>query len=73
MLLDGLYPNGPVFEACRNRNLDFMIVLKDKSLKSVWDEYDGLKELCPENRHSMKVKGRLRRFRWVNGMVTING
>ncbi len=69
MLLDGLCPNGPVFEACRNRNWDFMIVLKDKSLKSVRDEYDGLKELCPENRRSMKVKGRLRRFRWVNDIA----
>ncbi len=54
MLLDGLYPNGPVFEECRKKNWDFTIVLKDKSLKSVWDEYDGLKKLCPENRRSMK-------------------
>ncbi len=69
VLLDGLYPNGPVFEACRNRNWDFMIVLKDKSLKSVRDEYDGLKELCPENRRSMKVKGRVQRFRWVNDIA----
>ncbi len=66
VLLDGLYPNGPVFEECRKNNWDFMIVLKDKSLKSVWEEYEGLKELCPENRRSMKVNGRLRSFRWVN-------
>jgi hypothetical protein len=69
LLLDGLYPNGPVFEACRKKNWDFMIVLKDKSLKSVWREYEGLKELCSENRRSMKVNGRLQRFRWVNDIV----
>jgi hypothetical protein len=44
-------------------------VLKDKSLKSVWDEYEGLKALCPGNRRSMKVNGRLQRFRWVNDIA----
>ncbi len=45
LLLDGLYPNGPVMEICRNYNWDFMIVLQDKSLGSVWEEYEGLIKL----------------------------
>jgi hypothetical protein len=44
LLLDGLYPNGPVLRACRQSHWQFMIVLKDESLPSVWEEYHGL---CP--------------------------
>ena len=44
-----------------------MIVLKDKSLKSVWDEYDGLKELCPENRRFDESQGQTAAFQMVNG------
>ena len=34
LLLDGLYPNGPIMDRCRNYHWDFMIVLKDDSLPS---------------------------------------
>jgi len=45
VLLDGLYPNGSIMELCQKYHWQFMIVLQDKSLKSVWDEYAGLKKL----------------------------
>ena len=51
VLLDGLYLNGPVLEICRSHNWDFMIVLQDKSISSVWEEYEGLKKLLPQNYH----------------------
>jgi hypothetical protein len=35
ILLDGLYPNGPVLERCRDYGWQFMIVLQDDSLPSV--------------------------------------
>jgi len=66
VLLDGLYPNGPVLEICRRNNWQFMIVLQDKSLISVWEEYEGLKKLLPQNRHRRAYKGRKQHFRWVN-------
>ena len=66
VLLDGLYPNGPVLEICRGNNWDFMIVLQDKSLVSVWEEYKGLKKLLPQNRHRRTYNGRKQHFRWVN-------
>jgi len=43
VLLDGLYPNGPVLEICRSHNWDFMIVFPDKGLCYVWKEYEGLR------------------------------
>jgi hypothetical protein len=66
VLLDGLYPNGPVFETCRDNNWDFMVVLQDKSLKSVWEEYYGLLKLLPENCHRRNWGNRRQCFRWVN-------
>ncbi len=38
ILLDGLYPNKPVFDICRNNNWSFIITLKDNSLKSVQEQ-----------------------------------
>ena len=66
VLIDGLYPNGPIMELCKKYHWQFMIVLQDKSLKSVWDEYAGLKKLLPKNCHIQKWGNRKQRFQWVN-------
>jgi len=66
VLLDGLYPNGPVMKICRKNNWDFMIVLQNKSLPSVWEEYEGLKKLLPENCYRRKCSNRKQHFKWVN-------
>lgn len=66
VLLDGLYPTGPIFEICRDNHWDFMIVLQDKSLKSVWEEYYGLLKLLPENCHKRTWGNRRQRFKWAN-------
>ncbi|MEW6365652.1 MAG: transposase family protein [Acidobacteriota bacterium] len=68
VLLDGLYPTGPMMSLCRKYNWDFMIVLQDKSLPSVWDEYNGLQRLLPENRLAMAWGERRQLFRWVNNI-----
>jgi hypothetical protein len=66
VLLDGLYPNGPIVELCRQNNWDFMMVLQDDSLPSVWEEIKGLKGLQSENRLSRKWGDRRQHFWWVN-------
>ncbi|MFH1435117.1 MAG: transposase family protein [Pseudomonadota bacterium] len=67
VLLDGLYPNGPVMEACaRKYHWDFMIVLQDDSLPSVWEEFRGLNELQEDNTLEMTWGERRQRFTWVN-------
>lgn len=66
LLLDGLYPNGPLMAECRRRGWDFIIVLQDKSLPTVWEEYNGLKSLQGENQLVQKWGSRTQRFRWVN-------
>ncbi|MBK7955101.1 MAG: hypothetical protein IPK02_14775 [Candidatus Accumulibacter sp.] len=45
LLLDGLYANGPVMQRCRGYHWQFMIVLKDKDLSPVWQEFHALHAL----------------------------
>ncbi len=66
VLLDGLYPNGPIMELCRKNNWDFMIVLQDDSLPSVWEEIEGLKDIQSQNRFHRNWGDRKQRFWWVN-------
>ena len=66
VLLDGLYPSGPVLELCRQYHWQFMIVLQDDSLRSVWEEVQGLEKLQKQNRLERNWGDRQQRFRWVN-------
>ena len=66
VLLDGLYPNGPIMELCIKNNWDFMIVLQKGSLPSVWEEIDGLKDLQSSNRLDRNWGDRRQHFWWVN-------
>ena len=68
ILLDGLYPNGPVLERCRDYHWHFMIVLQDDSLPSVWDEVRGLGKLEKQNVLPHKWGDRRQQFRWVNNI-----
>jgi hypothetical protein len=66
LLLDGLYPNGPIMERCRSYHWDFMIVLKGGSLPSVWEEYYSLMLEQKENRMQQSWGERKQHFQWVN-------
>ncbi len=66
VLLDGLYANGPIIELCKKKKWQFMIVLKNTKLKSVWEEYEGLRKLSPENKLRRKWGNRIQKFCWVN-------
>lgn len=66
VLLDGLYPNGPIMEICHKNNWDFMIVLQDDSLPYVWEEIKRLKSMQKENRHYQTWGKRNQIFQWVS-------
>ena len=68
LTMDGLYACGPVFEICQRYGWGFMIVLKDKDLPSVNEEFETLCSLTPENRYTFitgKDKDVRQEFRWV--------
>ncbi len=66
LLLDGLYPTGPVMERCNKYNWQFMIVLKDDSLPTVWEEYNGLLVLQTDNHKRQNWGDRKQHFCWIN-------
>lgn len=67
VLLDGLYPNGPVVEICRKYHWKAMIVLQDGSLPQVWEEYRGLRKLLTKQERLENTWGdRRQKFHWVN-------
>lgn len=66
VFLDGLYPNGPVMERCRQYKWQYMIVLQDKSLRTVQGEFEAISELEPTQRHSRLWGERKQQFRWAN-------
>lgn len=68
LLLDGLYPNGPVMALCREYRWQYMIVLPDKCLPSVWAEYEALKPLQQGNVRRAICRGRKQTFTWVNNI-----
>jgi len=65
LLLDGLYPNGPMMNICRKNRWDYRMVLQDDKLCSLWEEYDGLLKLLPENSYKMNWGKKRQHFQWV--------
>jgi hypothetical protein len=69
LLLDGLYPVGPVLQRCRSKRWEYMIVLQDGSLPQIWEEYWGLVQLLEaEDRHERSWGDRHQRFHWINDL-----
>lgn len=66
LMLDGLYAKGPVMYLCEQLNWQYMIVLKDACLPSVWAEYESLQRLQTRNTHQQQWGQREQHFRWVN-------
>ena len=66
--LDGLFAGGPTFQLCRNYHWRFVIVLKEKDLSSLYQDFVGLVKLCPDQclkENFIKPAGIRRVFRWI--------
>jgi len=64
--IDGLYACRPVIKTCKENHWDYMIVLKEDALKSVWHEALGLIRITPENRLDVKWGEREQVYLWAN-------
>jgi len=66
LLLDALYANGTVLDTCRQYHWKYFITFKEGSLPAVWQEYQALREMQPENRKTYQCPdGRRQEFAWV--------
>jgi len=57
VLLDGLYANGPVMALCKAYRWQYMIVLKDDCLTTVWREFEQLKIIQKEKTTTTTLHG----------------
>jgi len=69
LLLDGLYASGPVMEQCQHYHWQFMIVLKDDQLSSVWEDFHSLLKLSPKNNTQMDWGTRRQQYHWINDIA----
>jgi hypothetical protein len=75
LTLDGLFAGGPTFDICKKYGWKFMIVLKDKDLSSVNEEFDALLKLQRENRFYWRTgkKAEIKQnFRWVEDISYVD-
>jgi hypothetical protein len=73
IVLDGLYATGPIISICRNNGWEFMISLKSDCLKSVWEDFDGLRKIETDNTYTAHWGDRLQQYQWSNGIEYIYG
>jgi hypothetical protein len=52
LCMDGLYANGTALSICEQNHWKYFITFKEGSMPAIWQEYQTLLELCPQNRKS---------------------
>jgi len=75
LAMDGLYPNGTVFDLCRRYGWKYMITLSDDQLSTVNEEFESLAAAAPENRLSHRTGNKReidQAFRWVNDIAYVD-
>lgn len=73
LLLDALYANGTVLDTCRQNRWKYIITFKEGSLPAVWQEYQTLRKLQPENRKiHQPTDGCRQEFAWVEQLSYVD-
>jgi hypothetical protein len=68
LVLDGLYATGPVISICNNYGWDYMISLKRDSLKTVWDDFYGLRKIESDKTLLTQWGKRQQEYFWSNNI-----
>jgi hypothetical protein len=66
---DSLYACAPVFALCAQHQWSFVLTFKEGRTPALWQEFQSLLPLCPENRLVAHGPDKTRQtFRWVNDL-----
>ena len=68
-LLDARYCNETGFSRCEKNDWRFLITLKEGALPSVWNEFQALRGLTPENRRIVIQDDVRYEYAWVNDIA----
>lgn len=64
---DSLYACGRLFNICQQNRWSYVLTFKEGRMPSVWQEFQALLKLCPQNCVQRKLADDTRQvFRWVN-------
>jgi len=64
---DSLFACGPIMQTCEKYGWSYVLTFKPGRTPSLWDDFQGLLQLDPQNLLSNKLAdGTLQRLRWVN-------
>ncbi len=66
---DSLFGCGEGFQIAKDYNCDYIYVFKPGRTPALWEEFQGLLKLCPDQRVNLVTpKGSHQEYRWVNGL-----
>jgi len=68
-LLDARYANQTGFALCEGNDWRFLITLQEGSLPSVWEEFQALRDLTPDNRFRLASPEVAYDYTWVNDIA----
>jgi hypothetical protein len=66
--LDALYACGAGFQMAKEYHASFVIVFKEGSIPTLWQEFQALLQQCPENRLETTEDGWRHEYRWVDDL-----
>ena len=70
---DSLYGCGTAIQLAEDHNCSYVYVFKPGRLPAVWQDFQSLLPLCPENTHTVRLAAGTRRvYRWVNDMSYVD-
>jgi hypothetical protein len=70
---DGLYACGTALALAAENDWAYLFVLKEKRIPSVWEEFQRLLPLVPENQVEMTTPQKVRKvYRWVNDISYVD-
>jgi hypothetical protein len=73
LLLDALYASGSVLATCEGNHWKYFITFKEGSLPAVWQDYQALLGMCPENRKPHDpTEGCHQEFAWMEGLSYVD-
>ena len=75
LLLDGLFAGGPTFSICEKHHWKYIIVLQEKDLSSVQEQFNALLDFFPENHIQFQPADQYKtrqEFHWVNDIEYVD-
>lgn len=73
LIFDSLYGCGRAFALCQKNHWHFVVTFKEGRTPELWQEFQALLKLCPEQKRSTTLPDKTRRlYRWVEQLPYVD-